>query len=221
VVLKRNEMEIKLELDRSYTELSPWDKVCIKGDKDILFAQNNCKYVSQYKAFVEINGKVYEERTPSKKVEADCCFITSRTREICPTVFYKGRFYYLHFFGGLWNQQEIGDAYSYLVEMDKDLKTYGMYGENFSKVRLLKGNTAEIIRTITLQELQMTWLELKAKAKEFGGDCKESMTMFMEDLCGILKIPEGRYKSGKYNLNDQMIKRLHSKIQYETQNSYR
>jgi hypothetical protein len=223
-------LNVSLDLDSEGAFLNPSRKLCLKTDNTIYFAQTGCEYFARYKEFVEINGKRYWESSPSKIVTSDCSIISlsSFPKRI---VFYKGDFYFLHSFQSISNQKEMYEACYYLSELDKtsDIIDYGE--DNFSRVTFIEGLNTNIYRDITLSELQMSYKDLLKKSNKFDKENEKSMdrflnssedamNIFIKDVCQILCITESSYKSGRYNLNDQMIKRLHRKIQYKSKNRY-
>lgn len=221
---------MRLKLHSSDTFFWSSNRKCVLIGKNIFFARTDCEYIERFKKTKIIEGEEFSESFPSVINKTKCSLHASGFGYVQPVLF-RGKFYNLHALGKINTLEEISGAANYLYEIDRsfdvaeywnswDSKCDTDAGQNFSKVRFIDGHSRYVYRDITLRELQMGYSGLIKAQKDFEEDCEKPMKMFVRDVCNILQLSEKRYKSGKYNLNDQMIKRLHSKIQYKSKNKH-
>lgn len=129
----------------------------------------------------------------------------------CTAVFYRGEFYGLYDF----KHSTIDDLERTLLCLDElwnDLEWCVSDSNLNGYTRLISGHSRWVSRKITKEEILMTHKELIEKSNKSPYNCENAVRIFIRDICNYLMITESQYISGKYDVKNQMIKRLHKKI---------
>lgn len=203
-------MEIKTELNHTRTHIGWTNRAIILKDKNIIYkaAGDDGYAIYDETKSVIIDGEIYTRKAHSVKQYPCCTFEKKNYNEV---IFYRGDFYDMYGFRAN-TIQEMSTLKECLEEEWKDLKWCPWDRAIIGHVRLVVGHSTEISRMITVSEITMSYKELMNKAKESGMDCERAIRYFSLDISEYLIISVEAYRTGNYDLNTQMLKRLQLKI---------
>jgi hypothetical protein len=130
-------------------------------------------------------------------------------------VFYKSKFYKLLGYRA-YTVDEVYDFHDDINSVWKDVRWLYKEPEMNGLITLLHGNSRSLVRKITLNEIVLGYSGIINEAKKSGLNCEDAIDLFVEDISKYLLLSTERYKSGKYLLNEQILKRLQLKITNKT-----
>lgn len=210
-----------------------------KNTNEIYYARVNGETGIKVNKWVFINGEKYVLQWP-KVLHYPVSLFDNSSCKI--TVIYRGKVYSI---AGMpsWTIPEISKLYACLSDLWKDVyhdskmpdiirskgiiegKQNSHYFDfardkyNKSFIPFINGNTDAIYRKITVADLSTPYKEIEKSVKEFEEDKEEAervLSLYSIHMAEYLCLTVKRYKNGSFNLNDQMIKRLHLKINSKT-----
>jgi hypothetical protein len=195
------------------------NECAVKNDdqKLIYRVYENCRGIFDEHKTVIINGEEFESTEygkynyPVSKIEMG----------YEKPIFYRGSWYVISGYRAV-TQEEVSDTHNQLSHHWTDLVIeYSDWDElikdnMMGEVYLLCGHSLNIKRKITLAELQMSYKKIEEMAKTLDQDCSRPLRWWRVLVSSFLMIDEDRYVSGRYDINTQIIKRLHAKINHKT-----
>lgn len=216
------------------------DKMVLRKNKnEIYYVRENGQTGIKVNKWVFIDNQRYELLFPEILHYPVSSFDDSSYKE---TVIYRGNVYTIaglrsvtqgeisdlyHCLNGLWGDIEIDGNMPDIIrsphiiegKINSHYFQFAREQYNNSWIPLINGHSVTIYRKITVADLKTSYKEIEKKVtvieknKELAAHLLKWYAIHMSEyLC----ISPERYKKGSFNLNDQMIKRLHSKINSKT-----
>ena len=192
----------------------------IKSSNTIYKSTLDCDAIYDEVKTVNIDGDVFT-KTKNCVAKYKCCTIDKQGyRDV---ILYRGNYYTTYGYRG-WTQDEVHEVERDLSKYWKDVHTawkddkYHIEDNMDGTVAMIIGNTLCVRRTITKEELLLGYKGLLKKAEDSGLDCDIALKRYVRDVSNYLCISENQFKSGKYNLTDKLINRIHLKINNKNKN---
>lgn len=202
------------------------DKLVMRKNKNEIYyvRENGMAHIKANK-WVFVNGEKYVLQWP--KI-LDYPVSIFEYRDYRQTVIYRGEVYTISGLRSV-TQGEVWKLCNHLIHIWPDLdcdskmpfkpfadgKDWFDRKYNSSMIEMISGHSASIYRKITLKDLQTPYKHIEKKVfdmKNDKDDENQTLRSYAHFMSEYLQVKVDRYKNGSFNLNDQMIKRLHLKI---------
>lgn len=228
-------MKIHESYDHEYSTFFNYDAVdkmvLRKNKNEIYYVRENGETGIKVNKWVEINGEKYVLQWPKTLRYRVSTFDDSSYKE---TVIYRGNVYTI---AGLRlvTQGEVSKVCNHLENIWPDLeycstmpfnpspvdRDWFHEKYNSSLISMISGHSVAIYRKITAKDLQTPYKQIEKKVFEITDDKEHAESVlrkYAHYMAEYLQVSVDRYKRGSFKLNDQMIKRLHLKINSKTKN---
>jgi hypothetical protein len=143
-------------------------------------------------------------------------------------IFYRGEFYKMYGYDYPNTIEEVSELHTDLEKHWRDVvwcrvNDDTLHEDNMDGVFYMwLGHSTAIKRKITLSELKTPYKEIKKRAESssFDSSCiDEFLRRWRIAASSFLMISQDKYVLGKYSLNEQILKRLHAKINYKSKHT--